>query len=369
MSSNPQKPPTGSGEIDLAQFFSYLEKGFNKLGNLVGKLFNAFFWLIKKVGVFVLLCLNIVKKHFIKLILAAVAVQVLFFFLAKSVDPNYTSSMILNQNFKTGQLLYSNITRYNSLAKEGDSLALSKELGIPVENASKLIGFQAFDNMNKNSLLEEYYNYKNRIDSSAVISFDEFKEQYDLENHKFQTILVLSSSPSVYDGLASSIAKQINENKYFKEEKRKKILSIKSKLESYSSVLEKSDTLQKEYLTLLNKYYGQLEDQNPQQTTVNLNLSNSKDKVSTKEYELFEDQKQIRLAIESLKEELIEKEEICTILKDFPPAVKVENPYAEFKNLATLGVVFLLILALLVKELGLITYLNNYGTREKLLEN
>lgn len=368
MSKNLPGPET-TDEVDIGHIFSQLEKLFKKIGELISKLFAFLFFIIKKIGVLFLLFLNILKKHFIKIGIAGALTYALFTVLDRTSEPVYQSNFLINQNFETGKLLYNTIFRFNALAEAGDSISLSKKLKISPSMATKLVGFEIMDNANENMILESYYKYIKSVDSTLIISFPSYKENYNLENISSQTISVFSLDPNVYENLAEAIINNIESNKYFIEKKREHQELIKNRIKAYNSMLSKSDVLQEEYIQLLKNYYGQVESEDPGKTTLNLNLSGNKDKIDTKEFDLFKEQNSIKMELTRLQNELEQKETVVSIQNDFPPAIQLVSSYGKNKLWATILVSGLVFLFFLFKEFNFMSIIKEYGNTETLLKN
>lgn len=356
-------------EIDLGQVFGYIERFFKKIGELITEFFKFLLLAIKKIGILLLFSIATIKKQFLKIALAGVLGYGLFFILAKTQETVYESNMIVKQNYESGKVLYNTIYRYSVLAAQKDSMALSKEFKISPSLASNLESFEIKDNLNKNYLLEEYNKYFKAADSSLVISYEEFVNQYDLENVDVQTITVYSLDPNVFPELSGVILESLLNNKYFIDLKDNEISSIEKRIESNKKMLVKSDTLQSQYVDLLKDYYAVSEqDESSQQTNLNFSLANSKDKVNTKEYELFEEQKSLNMAIIDLEKQLNEKKEILNLQSDFSEPVKVRSFYHKYKIRAGLLLSVLTFLIFLLKQFGTLGLINEYGSKEKLLE-
>lgn len=361
--------PIKSEEIDLVQIFKYFERLFKKLKDLLVSLFGLLVFILKKVSIFFLICASVFKKHIIPIGLAGIVGYAAFYGLDKTSPPVYSSSVILKQNFRTGRVLYNTINRYNSLAGERDSVSLGRLMNIPSEKAAKIIGVEIYDDMNRNTLRDRYYRYIKDVDSTLIIPFNLFAEDYDLENVGTQIINVYSVSTSVYENLTEGLVKGFESNAYFTAEKEKELSKIKSKIDVYKQMLVKSDTLQYEYLELLKNYYVNTKDDSQQrQSTLNLNLANNKDKIDTKEFQLFEEQKAINMTIVELEEELKNKREVFSVQSEFKPAIIVMSRYAQQKKNAALVLAGIVFLFFLLRHLGASDIISQYGTKEELIK-
>jgi len=355
-------------EVDLGQLFSLIERLFKRLGEFIVKVFKFLLLLIEKLGVLLLIILNVFKRNFIKITALCAVVFVFFTLMNKYSDKEYKSNMIVSQNFHTGRLLYTTISRLDGLAKMNDSLAISKGLNIPIETASKIKGFRIESFMNQNQLERNYYEHISSIDTLKKISVKEYESQIDFENFPSQNISIFAETTDIFDSnFSDQIIKTFESNTYYNEERLKTIDIINNKIAVYESMLEKSENLQDEYVGLLKSYYNASANPNDlSKTNLNLNLNNTKEKVNTKEYDLLDTQKNIKLEIATLKAKLENNKSILRLQKGFSEAILVDNFYKENKKLFVMMTFIILMLFYLIKEFDFIGFINRYGKKEKL---
>lgn len=357
-------------EVDLGQIFLYIEKVFKKIGKLIEKLFLGIFWLLKKIAVTLLFAINVAKKNIIKIAIAAILVFVIFTVLDKRSVPIYHSSILINQNYETGALLYNHIRRFNLIARNNDSLGLSKELKIQPEVAAKITGFDVTSSMTKNQLYHEYHEFFKEVDSTIYVPFYEFVEEYPIEKIKTQYVTVYSLSKDIYDDLAHSIVDVFKENNFFKEQQKIEIEGYENKIKAYNEIITKSDTLMNKYINLMQNYYGNSGDpKKSDNTTLNLNLSNNKDQINTREYDIFNQQNSRKIEIVDLKSGIESRREIVELQSNFTQPVLIINFYKKNKMKASALAGFIVLLFFFFKELGLYNLIGKYGNKENLLES
>ncbi|WP_452227224.1 hypothetical protein [Lacinutrix cladophorae] len=357
-------------EVDLGQIFLYIEKVFKKIGNLFVKLFQALGWLIKKIAVLFLFAISIVKKQFIKIGIAAILTYVVFTVLDKRSIPVYQSSILVNQNYETGKLLYNHISRYNLIARNNDSISLSKELNIRPEVAAKITGFDVSSSITKNQLYHEYHEFFKEVDSTIYVSFYEFEDEYPMELIETQLITVHALNPDAFDGLANSIVNVFRENEYFKEIKETEISDFENQIKTNNEIITESDTLMKKYINLMQNYYGNSADpQKQDQATINLNLANNKDRINTREFEVFNLQNSKKQEIVGLQKEIVARKEIIELQSNFTQPTLIINFYKKNKMKATVLAGLLVLLFFFFKELGVYNLIDKYGNKENLLES
>jgi len=356
-------------EVDLGQIFLYIEKVFKKIGKLIKELFLAFIWLLKKTAFLLLFAINVGKRNIIKIAIAAILVFVVFTVLDKRSIPVYQSSILINQNYDTGRLLYNHINRYNLIAKHNDSMGLSKELNIRPEVAAKITGFDVTSSMTRNRLYAEYHDFFKEVDSTIYVSFYEFEEEYPIELIETQLITVYSLSPYIFDDLAVSIVDVFRKNEYFKEKQKDEITDYQNKIRTSLEIISESDSLMKKYINLMENYYGNSGDpKKSDNATVNLNLSNNKDKITTREYEIFGLQNNRKEEILELQKMMADKKEIVELQSNFTQPVLIVNFYKKNKIKGAVIAGLVVLLFFFFKELGFYSLINKYGNKENLLE-
>lgn len=369
MSENTQ-PPSKNEEVDLAQIFNYIDKLFQKIGKLVSGLFKFLLVLVKKAAVLLLFCINIIKSKFLFLSIAFIVGLALTYFLGKTMEKSYSSQMIIEQNFDTGNILSGQISSLSSLAKQRDSIELSKILKIPVKNASKIKNFSLEHIIDKNRLMVEYSEFIKESDSINSISFDQYLDNKILDNSPVQFIIVTSKDPSIYTGLEKQILNLILSNEFLPELKEKEINVLKRKKATILQTLQKSDTLQNSYFQLLEKYYRIDNETKSPRADISLSLDrNSKDKINTKEYELFIESSKLRQELNEIESKIEAKSNIFSIQKGFSSPVLLEKVYYETKLFFPLLFCGLTFLFFLLKVLGFGGVLNKYGTKEELIKS
>ncbi|WP_296378196.1 hypothetical protein [Winogradskyella sp.] len=368
MSEN-NKPTPQNEEVDLGQIFVYIEKLFKKLGELISKLFGFLMYALGKLVVFLFLIINVVMKHFIIIGLAGILGFAIPYFLEKTTKKRYIASMLIKQNYNTGNVLYSNIRRYNDLATAGDSINLSKELNLATGKTLNLKEFSILGFRNKNQILEEYTQYIKGMDSIDKPSFGSYSLNVDLSSSSIQNISVTSMRPDIYDGLSESIITSINNSSFFLKEKEEAIENIKNEIKITQDIINKSDSLQDKYFEILNKYYGASENSdNSRQGTLNFNLANNKDKINTKEFELFQIQQNNKQKLNDLQAQLLRKQNIIELQKDFESPTLVSNNYKDLKLKLPIISMLIVLLFFVLRSLSVRKYIKEYGSKEKLLE-
>ena len=296
MSKNlPEQP--NSEEVDLGQLFKLIGNAFNRFFKFIGSILNSFFlafvWLV-----------FFIKKHFIKLVIAGVIGIVLGFIKERISEPVYKTSIVVKQNYKTGENLYSALDNFNQLISEKDSISLSGNLKITPEKAMKVLSFEAEPVLSENQKLKLYDNYKKELDSvlATTLDFETFeKMSYEYE-YQYQRLTVKSLEKSISNTVLMNVVKSIEGIPYFKNEQQKDLAELSRREAVIKESLKESDSLQKVYQFVLEKSVEQLPGS---QTSVT--IDNTEDKSTTKEFELYNKDIELRrelVTIEREKEDL-----------------------------------------------------------------
>ena len=157
MNKNLQEPQS-SEEVDLGQLFKLIGNAFNRLfefiGSILNSLFLAFVWLV-----------FFTKKHIFKIVIAGVLGIASGIIKQKTAEPIYKTSIIVKQNYNTGENLYEAIEYYNRLVEERDTATISRVLNIDLVKSGKIEGFEAEAVTTENTRIENYDKYIKNLDS------------------------------------------------------------------------------------------------------------------------------------------------------------------------------------------------------------
>ena len=304
MSKNlPEQPK--SEEVDLGQLFKLIGNAFNRFFKFVGSILNSFFlafvWLV-----------FFVKKHIIKLVIAGVFGIAFGFIRERISEPIYKSSIVVKQNYRTGENLYTNLENYNRLISENDSITLSNDLQITPNEAQNILDFEVEPVLSGNQKMKVYDSYKKELDSvlASTIDFETFQKMSNDYDYQFQKITVRTKAKTISPKVLINSAKNIENIGYFKNEQQKDLAELSRQEEIVKESLIESDSLQKVYQFVLEKSVEQLPGS---QTSVT--IDNTEDKSNTKEYELYNKDIELRrelVNIERKKEDLKEIIEIVS---------------------------------------------------------
>ena len=350
--------PQQSEEVDLGQLFKLIGSAFNRFFRFIGSILNSFFlafvWLV-----------FFIKKHFIKLVIASV-IGVAFGFIKERIsEPVYKTSIVVKQNYKTGENLYSALNNYNELISEKDSITLANDLLISPEEANNILGFVVEPLLSDNQKMKVYDNYKKELDSvlASTIDFETFQEMSNDYDYQFQKITVKTKEKVISPKILFNTVTNIENIRYFKNEQQKDLAQLSRREEIVKESLTQSDSLQKVYQFVLEKSVEQLPGS---QTSVT--IDNTEDKSTTKEFELYN--KDIEL-----RRELVDIEREKEDLKEIIEIVSSENNIGILDNRAKIfglsishkliyGILFALITFTVLLFMNFLKYLERF--REKI---
>lgn len=293
---------SNSEEVDLGQLFKLIGNAFNRffrfIGSILNSLFLAFVWLV-----------FFIKKHIIKFVIAAI-IGFGFGYIKEMIsDPIYKSSIVVKQNYKTGENLYSVLENYNLLIVEKDSITLSNNLQISPKEAGNILKFEVEAVLSENQKLKLYDNYKKELDSvlATTIDFEMYVEMSDEYEYQFQKITVKSKDKDISQNVLINAVKSVEGLTYFKNEQQKDLAQLSRRETIIKESLKESDSLQKVYQFVLEKSVEQVPGS---QTSVT--IDNTEDKSTTKEFELYNKDIELRRELVEIERE---KEDLQNIIE------------------------------------------------------
>ncbi|WP_242092392.1 hypothetical protein [Aestuariivivens sediminicola] len=297
-------PPQQSEEVDLGQLFKMIgnafERFFRFIGDILNRLFLAFVWLV-----------FFVKKHLVKIIIAAAIGFGLGIIKNKVSKPVYRSSAIINQNYKTGEVLYEAITYFDKLVQERDTVTLASDLKIDVSKAASIQGMSIEAVTNDNSRIKNYDAYIKSLDSvlASTITYKDylnFSEEFDIS---LQEMTIDTYSPASFEDVIVEIIHKIESSPYFQNVQRRDLSELKGRESAIRETLVKSDSLQAVYQEVLRKA---AEAKSGGQTSIT--IDNTENKSVTKEFELYQSDLNLRRELVDIQRELEDKENILEIV-------------------------------------------------------
>ncbi|TJY34777.1 hypothetical protein [Pontimicrobium aquaticum] len=318
MSKNlPEQQP--SEEIDLGQLFKLIGNAFERFFRFIGSIFNAFFLAFVWVVFFT-------KKHVLKLVVAGVIGVVLGIVKQKTEVPVYKSTIVVKQNYNTGQHLYNTIEHYNSLLAEKDSISISQLLQIEPHEANMLQEFELESVLSENQKMELFNEYTEGLDSviAQTVTFKDFISNSNEFEHSFQKITLLSKEKNNFKKILKQIVTNVSSNEFFKNEQKKDLNELNRREEIINESLRKSDSLQKVYREVLEKSAEKVAG-----GTTSITFEGADDKSVTKEFELYKNDIELGRELVEINRE---KENASEILE----VVSIQNDKGTISNASKL---------------------------------
>lgn len=354
MSKDLPQPSNQSDEVDLGQLFKLIGNMFNNLfkfiGGLFNKLFLAFVWLV-----------FFVKKHVIKFVIAGVLGIGLGFLNEKVSTPVYQSYITVKQNYKTGENLYNAIEYYNDLVKQEDISTLESVLGANTDVASSILDFEIESVVSENQKIKSYDNYIKTLDSAvaSTVDYKTYLKNNEDYNHSYQQITIKAKERNSFKFVFDKIIDNINTNHYFKREQDKDLSELKERARAIEKSLTKSDTLLSVYQKAIIKAA-----ENDNEFQAKISIDNQDSDSSTKEYELYTMDIELRQELVKIEREIADKQYIVEITSSKQDSGSIDNKIDVFG--ASMGVkmfyAFALTFLVFIILLGLefIKYLERY---------
>ncbi len=350
-------PETNSPEeVDIGQLFKIigngLEKFFNFLGGILHKAFLGFVWLV-----------FFLKKHFLKIGIAGIIGFGLAFVSEKVSEPVYSTSAIVQQNYNTGESLYELITRYNSLIRNNDTLNLRQALSLDENKAIDIVRIEIEPAISENLKIKGYDNYIKGLDSvlASTIDYDAYLSNTKAYDYKFQKISLRSKQANNLSVIFDELIDRVNETEFFKREQRKDLEQLDNRELAIKQSLTISDSLQSTYRKVLEK---PLDRENGQGQASTVTIEGSNNVRETKEFELYQNDLELRRELVQIQRERQDKSEIIEIISiEFDNGViddSVEVLGMEISRKIFYALAFAFLVVLWLMSVEFLKYLEKY---------
>ncbi len=337
---------TNNEEVDLGNLFKVIGKGFQNLFNVIGQFFKALFHLF-------ILALLFLRNNAIKLGIAMFIGAVIGLYLDFNKPKQYSSTMIVEPNFKSAQQLYKNIHFYHELVKQKDSSLLAQTFNIPINEASKLKGFYIEPIRNENEKYQFFDDFIQEVDTTTVknINIKEFKKGFTDYNYSYHQIKVKSLSNTIFEKLSNPIISSIENNPYYKYQKKINDENLHQNEKVLVKSLQEVDTLRKIYNEVL------ITEANKDASSTNINLAQGSRR--TNEIQLFKESLDLNEELIDNNKEKAETTEILNVVSTFSK-VGIKERSLRKKWAVILGLGFGVAMLIFILALQLNKYLVNY---------
>lgn len=243
-----QRPSTGD-EIDLAQFFRWVGRGFSNVGATI---------IAAVAGLRNLFYAN--RVFFLGVIVLGLVLGFLYSELLKK--DYYKSSMVLSCDYLNTQILNNTIDKFNLLAAEKSTDGLERELNIDDGTAQNIQKFEVRPFVSEDDVveMEVLREQLNNVASEKKELVDKVINRLEIENKNAYEIIVYVYDPNIVKPLEKAIVEYFRSSSYIErriDNNRHTLLARQSKLKSE---LRKLDSLKvvifQNYQTLAQKSRG-----------------------------------------------------------------------------------------------------------------
>jgi hypothetical protein len=336
-------------DLDIAQLFVLIGKGFTSIVNFIYHLLKTIF------GWFLLLIIFI-RGNLKKMMLAGLiggSLGAVYQYALKEIQ--YESSMTVEPNFGSAVQLYKNIDYYSSLVKQDDVEKLAAGLDITKEEASSITAIEIEPYSNENQVLLSYKGFVAELDSNAVkhIDYKIFSKEQPIESFKYHVITITSKDKYIFNKLESPIINSISNNQYYTKLKttaNQNLISKKSALES--SMIE-LDSLRELYKKVL------LTESEKENSGTNIFMSETGS--ITKEVDVFDKYMLMNEELIEVNEKLTAENEVVNVVSSFNAiGMKVKTWYKNFAIIGFIAGFALMFLMISIRKLDqqLVSYKN-----------
>jgi hypothetical protein len=228
-----QKPrPANTDEIDLAQFFRWIGRGFSNLGDSIiggiAGLRNQFYH-------------N--RVFFIGIIALGLVLGTLYSELLKK--DFYKSTMVLSCDYLNTQILSNTIEKFNLLAQEKGREGLMRELGLDSATARNIqkFDFRPFVSEDDVVEMEVLKEQLNNVTGEKKDLVDKVISRLEIENKNAYEISVYVYDPEIVKPLESALVNYFKSSSYIQHRIANNLRSLKERKAKLQSELRKLDSL------------------------------------------------------------------------------------------------------------------------------
>ena len=235
-------------EVDIVQFF-----------NAIGRMFKNMFAGIKNMFVGILhLFFNLllyIKKYYLYFGLAVLIGLILAFLNNDKAEEKFVTEVTVQTNYDAQIDLQNKLDLYKSLINDRKFDMLAKQLGVSVDVAQNILGFEMVPQLNDVYLAENYDDYLSKMDTTMhnYIAFKDYKntinDNTDLYN--YWTISVFGKTPTVFYSLNDGFEKILDDNEALLNRKKNYMFALETDKKVTLKSLSDIDSLRNVYNKVL----------------------------------------------------------------------------------------------------------------------
>lgn len=218
-----KQKPSSSDEIDVAQFFRWIGRGFSNMGDSMlsgmAGLRNTFY-------------AN--RVFFLGIIILGLVLGFVYSELLKK--DYYKSSMVLSCDYLNTQILRSTIAKFNLLAGEKTTEGLQEELNLDEATAKNIqkLDFKPFVSEDDVVEMEVLREQLNNVAADKKELVEKVMDRLEIENKNAYEISVYVYDPDIVKPLEKALVEYFSNNSYIK----RRIESNKTRLEARKTKLQ-----------------------------------------------------------------------------------------------------------------------------------
>jgi len=338
-------------DIDIAQLFVLIGKGFSNIINFIASLLKTIFgWFL----LFIIFIRGNLKKMFLVALLGG-SLGAIYQYGLKEVQ--YESSMTVEPNFGSAVQLYKNIEYYLSLVKQDDFERLASSLNISIDEASSISWIEVEPYSNENQVLLSYKDFIAELDSNAVkhVNYKVFSKEQPVESFKYHVIKITSKDKYVFKKLESPIINSIISNNYYDKIKTTAYTNLMSRKSALENSMVELDSLRELYKKVL------LTESAKESSGTNIFMSETGS--VTKEVDVFDKYMVMNEELIEVNKKLTAENEVVNVVSSFNSiGMKVKTWYKNFAIIGFISGFALMFLMISIRKLDqqLLNYKNQH---------
>ena len=336
-------------EVDLIVFF-------NLIGNAINKVLDFFKGIFKTLFSAIIYALKTLFKSW-KIVLGLLVVAAgIGYAVEKSRPTIYSTEMLVEPYFNSKYQLVTNINYFNALIANKEKETLKQIFKVNDDVIDEVKGFAIEPGPeSENDRLLQYEEFINQLDSvrAQEYSYEQFLENRSVYAGKYFLIKASAYKSNVFKDLEEGILSSFTNDYTDKEMKRRdELLEIEK--ENLEEQLKQVKELQKVYINVLEK---ESDNKKSNVTLGELSIS-TKDKQTTKEFELLQEEQKIRNSIQKIETEKIEQDVVFELISSFQRVGNVSFSWFEKYSVIFPVLAFLLLILFFVAKKIIIFTLN-----------
>lgn len=337
-------------EVDLIVFF-------NLIGNAISKVLDFFKDIFKTIFSAIIYALRTLIKSW-KIVLGILIIAAGIGYALENSRPTiYSTEMLVEPYFNSKYQLVTNINYFNALIANKEKETLKQIFKVDEDVINEVKGFAIEPGPeSENDRLLQYEEFINQLDSvrAQEYSYEQFLENRSVYAGKYFLIKASAYKSDVFKDLEEGILSSFTNDYTDKEMKRRdELLEIEKK--NLEEQLKQVKELQKVYINVLEK---ESDNKKSNVTLGELSIS-TKDKQTTKEFELLQEEQKLRNSIKRIETEKIEQDVVFELISSFQRVGNVSFSWFEKYSLIFPVLAFVLLVLFFVTK-KIITFTLNY---------